>query len=77
MKQFDEGWVMEKFYEWWGNKDIPAEYLESALLDAFQAGMLAAADIAEQAHKTVYSHGNITIGKDIAREIRNACKDDG
>ena len=38
---------MEKFYEWWGTKDIPAEYLESALLDAFKAGMMAAADIAD------------------------------
>ena len=69
MKQFDDWWEMQNI-----PSDIIPPHLEDALVDAFKAGMLAAADIAELAKEFILPADDLA--DLIAKQIREYADDD-
>jgi len=63
---------MKSFDEWFSTYGkVSTEYSDRDICrDAFKAGMLAAADIAEPIFENAYPHGNKTVSEVIADEIR-------
>jgi len=70
---------MKEFEEWWESQNIPPEiippHLEDALVDAFKAGMLAAADIAERMYFHHTPDDGVISGEGVADELRKRAND--
>jgi len=68
---------MRLFEKWWAGQQIPSDIspYESELETAFLAGMLAAADIAQNLDYTTFAHRDTQTS--IAIGIREAVKNNG
>ena len=60
---------MKEFDEWWNSYEFDPGTIDEAFEDAFRAGLLAAADVADNLQPEEYTHPHGPTA--ISKEIRN------